>query len=100
MSITAAAITWYVAKALLKENKLLEYSIAEGTRELEEVNHTLKRSQSHLRTIFKTTDIAFLLLDQHLQILIFNTIANQWAVQSFGAPLRQGAYFWDFLNDE
>src|ERR1700756_1342296 len=40
MSITAAAITWYVAKALLKENKLLEYSLAEGTREFEEINHT------------------------------------------------------------
>jgi len=100
ISITAALITSYVANIVLRKNKLLEYSIAEGTRELEEVNHTLNRSQSHLRTIFKTTDIAFLLLDQHLQIVTFNAIADQWAGQSFGKPLREDACFWDFLNDE
>ena len=100
ISITAALITLYVANTLLRANKFLEYNIAEGTRELKQVNDTLKRSQSHLRTIFKTTDIAFLLLDQHFQIVTFNAVAGQWAELSFGSQLQEGAYFWDFLNNE
>jgi signal transduction histidine kinase len=100
VSITAALITGYFANTILKKNKLLAHSNAEGTRDLAEINHTLDESQSHLRTIFKTTDIAFLLLDSKLQILTWNAIADQWAEQSFGAPLREGTFFWDFLNEE
>ncbi len=100
ISIIAALITAYFANTILKKNQLLAHSNAEGTRDLAVINHTLNESQSHLRTIFKTTDIAFLLLDTNLQILTYNAIADQWAEQSFGAALQEGAYFWDFLNEE
>ncbi|MDB4901824.1 MAG: putative two-component hybrid sensor and regulator [Mucilaginibacter sp.] len=98
--IAAALITSYVANRILKKNEILEYSVAEGSRNLAELNNTLKKSQSHLRTIFKTTDIAFLLLDSNLQILTFNTIANQWSERLFGAKLQEGAYFWELLDEE
>jgi signal transduction histidine kinase len=100
ISIIAALITSYVANKILKKNRLLEHSVAEGSRNLAEVNKTLLKSQSHLRTIFKTTDIAFLLLDGNLQILTYNTIANHWSEQSFGTQLQEGAYFPELLNEE
>ncbi|MDB5142336.1 MAG: domain S-box protein [Mucilaginibacter sp.] len=100
ISIIAALITSYVTNKILKKNKFLEHNIAEGTRNLAEVNNMLKKSQSYLRSIFKTTDIAFLLLDSNLQILTYNTIANQWAEQSFDSYLREGAYFLELLHVE
>jgi len=100
ISIVAAIITSYVANKILKKNKILEHSVAEGSRNLAEVNDTLVKSQSHLRTIFKTTDIVFLLLDADLQILTYNAIANHWAEQSFGTHLQEGAFFPDLLNED
>jgi PAS domain S-box-containing protein len=100
ISIAAALVTSYVANSILKKNELLEYSVAEGSRNLAEVNNSLKKSQSHLRTIFKTNHIAFLLLDSDLQILTFNEMANQWSERLFGTKLQEGAYFWKLLNKE
>jgi K+-sensing histidine kinase KdpD len=100
ISITAALITLYVANKILRKNEILEYSVAEGTRNLEEVNNTLKESQSHLRTIFKTTEIAFLLLDSDLQILTCNAMANRWSEQSFGTELHEGINFCQLLNED
>ena len=100
VSVIAALITSYVANKILKKNKLLEHSVAEGSRNLAEVNDTLAKSQSHLRTIFKTTGIAFLLLDNDLQILTYNAIANHWSEQSFGTQLQEGTYFPALLNEE
>ncbi|MDB5152310.1 MAG: Sensor histidine kinase of a two component response regulator [Mucilaginibacter sp.] len=100
ISITAALITSYVANKILKKNRLLEHSVAERTRNLAEVDDSLKKSQSHLRTIFTTTDIAFLLLDSDLRILTYNMIANHWSEQSFGIQLQEGAYFGELLNEE
>ncbi len=100
ISITAALITSYVANKILKKNRLLEHRVAERTRNLAEVDDSLKKSQSHLRTIFTTTDIAFLLLDSDLRILTYNTIANHWSEQSFGIQLQEGAYFGELLNEE
>jgi signal transduction histidine kinase len=100
ISITAALITSYVANKILRKNEVLEHNVAEGARNLAEVNNTLKKSQSHLRSIFKTTDIAFLLLDSDLQILTYNAIADEWSEHLFGAKLREGAYFVDLLLQE
>ena len=100
ISIIAAIITSYVANKILKKNRLLEHSVAEGSRNLAEVNNSLVKSQSHLRTIFKTTDIAFLLLDGDLQILAFNAVANHWSEQSFGTQLQESTCFPELLNGE
>jgi signal transduction histidine kinase len=100
ISIIAAIITSYVANNILKKNRLLEHSVAEGSRNLAELNDTLIKSQSHLRTIFKTTEIAFLLLDRDLRILTHNAIANHWSEESFGTQLQEGAFFPDLLVDE
>ena len=100
ISMIAAIITSYVADKILKKNRLLEHSVAEGSRNLAEVNSTLVKSQSHLRTIFKTTDIAFLLLDGDLQVLTYNAIANQWSKQSLGTQLQEGVSFTELLDGE
>ncbi|MDB4919143.1 PAS domain-containing sensor histidine kinase [Mucilaginibacter sp.] len=100
ISVIAALITSCVANKILMKNRLLEHSVAEGTRNLAEADDSLKKSQSHLRTIFKTTDIAFLLLDNNLQILTYNAIANHWSEQSFGTQLQEGCCFWQLLNED
>ncbi|MDB5132184.1 MAG: domain S-box protein [Mucilaginibacter sp.] len=100
ISIGAALITAYVGNKMLRKNKLLEQSVAERTRNLSEVNNTLEESQSQLRAIFNTTDIAFLLLDSDLRILTYNAIANHWAELIFGTLLQKGIHFWKLLREE
>lgn len=100
ISIFAALITSYAANKILRKNKLLEQRVAERTRNLSEVNNTLEESQSQLRAIFNTTDIAFLLLDSDLRILTYNTIADHWSELSFGVLLQKGDYFWKLLSEE
>ncbi|MDB5124867.1 MAG: domain S-box protein [Mucilaginibacter sp.] len=100
ISIGAALITAYVGNKMLRKNKLLEQCVAQRTRNLSEVNSTLDESQSQLRALFNTTDIAFLLLDSDLRVLTFNAIAEQWAEQSFSGPLQKGVHFWKLLREE
>lgn len=84
---------------LYQENELLEQNIEERTKELDTVSSVLEESQSHLRTIFDTTDIAFILLDSDLKILSFNTVANHWSELSFGTRLKEGAFFIELLHE-
>jgi PAS domain S-box-containing protein len=100
ISIFAALITTYTANRILRKNKLLEQRVAERTRNLSEVNSTLDESQSQLRAIFNTTDIAFILLDSDLRLLTYNAIADHWSELSFGVPLQKGDYFWNLLSEE
>jgi PAS domain S-box-containing protein len=83
-----------------REKEMLEIDVADRTKELEKVSHTLDKSQSRLRAIFNTTDIAFLLLDSDLQVLTYNTIANHWAELSFGIRLQEGVNFVELLNKD
>ncbi|MDB5141051.1 MAG: domain S-box protein [Mucilaginibacter sp.] len=83
-----------------RENEKLEIGITERTEELAKMSHTLDRSQSRLRAIFETTDIAFLLLDSDMKILTYNTIANHWSELSFGTKLKEGANFVKLLNKD
>jgi PAS domain S-box-containing protein len=100
ISIFAALITSYAANKILRKNKLLEQRVAQRNRNLSEVNNTLEESQSQLRAIFNTTDIAFLLLDSDLRILTYNAIADHWSELTFGALLQKGDYFWKLLSEE
>jgi PAS domain S-box-containing protein len=81
-------------------NKLLETDLAEKTKELAKTHNILGKSQSRLRAIFNTTDIAFLLLDSDLHVLTFNTIANHWSQLSFGTSLKEGANFIELLKED
>jgi PAS domain S-box-containing protein len=83
-----------------RENKMLEINMAEKTEQLVHVNNTLDKSQSRLRAIFNTTDIAFLLLDTDFRVLTYNTIANNWAELSFGIKLEEGDNFVGLLNED
>jgi len=83
-----------------RENEILEISVAERTKDLEKVNSILDKSQSRLRAIFETTDIAFLLLDTDLNVLTYNDIANHWSELSFGIKLHEGDNFIELLKED
>jgi PAS domain S-box-containing protein len=83
-----------------RENEILGINVAERTKELEKVNSILDNSQSRLRAIFDTTDIAFLLLDSDLHVLTYNEIANHWSELSFGVKLNEGSNFIELLKED
>jgi PAS domain S-box-containing protein len=83
-----------------QENKVLEKNVAERTEELAKVNRKLDKSQSRLRAIFNTTDVAFLLLDNDFKVLTYNSIANRWSRLSFGVRLEEGANFVELLKED
>ncbi len=85
---------------LQRKNEMLETDVAERSRELAKANTTLGRSQSRLRAIFNTTDIAFLLLDSDMCVLTYNTIANHWSELSFGTSLKESANFIELLKED
>jgi len=82
------------------KNELLQIDVAERTRQLAKVNSKLGESQSRMRTIFDTTNIAFLLLGLDLKILSYNAIAHQWALASLGTSLKEGANFVELLRED
>ncbi|MDB5022748.1 MAG: domain S-box protein [Mucilaginibacter sp.] len=83
-----------------REKEMLEIDVADRTEELKKMSHTLDKSQSRLRAIFNTTDIAFLLLDSDFRVLTYNTMANHWSELSFGIRLQEGVNFVELLNKE
>jgi signal transduction histidine kinase len=85
---------------LQRKNEALETDLAEKTKELAKTSHILGRSQSRLRAIFNTTDIAFLLLDHDLHVLTYNTIASHWSELAFGTSLKEGANFIELLKED
>jgi signal transduction histidine kinase len=85
---------------LQRKNEALEIHLAERTKELAKTHTILGKSQSRLRAIFNTTDIAFLLLDSDLHVLTYNTIANHWSQLAFGTSLKEGANFIELLKED
>ncbi|HWZ13897.1 MAG TPA: MEDS domain-containing protein [Mucilaginibacter sp.] len=85
---------------LQQQNEMLEMHLAEKTKELAKTHNILGKSQSRLRAIFNTTDIAFLLLDSDLHVLTYNSIANHWSQLSFGTTLKEGVDFIGLLKDD
>ncbi|MDB5132090.1 MAG: domain S-box protein [Mucilaginibacter sp.] len=89
------------SKAQLQhKNEVLEIDLAEKTKELAKTHNILGKSQSRLRAIFNTTDIAFLLLDSDLHVLTYNTIANHWSQLSFGMNLKEGSNFIELIKED
>lgn len=85
---------------IVQENMILEKNVAKSTAELAHVNNKLDKSQSRLRAIFNTTDIAFLLLDNDFKVLTYNSIANRWSELSFGVRLEEGTNFVELLKED
>jgi PAS domain S-box-containing protein len=83
-----------------RENKILGENIEKKTAELANVSHKLDKSQSRLRAIFNTTDIAFLLLDNDFKVLTYNAIANHWFELSFDVRLEEGVNFVELLKED
>jgi K+-sensing histidine kinase KdpD len=85
---------------LQRKNEVLETDLAEKTKELAKTHTILGKSQSRLRAIFNTTDIAFLLLDSDLHVLTYNTIANHWSELAFGTSLKEGVELIGLLKED
>ena len=99
---------------LSREKELLEKRIADKSRELHHITNEIKKvrserekavlslklSQSHLKAIVYTADIAFLLFDSTSNVCLFNPIANYWSRLSFGVHLKKGIYFPELLSEE
>jgi PAS domain S-box-containing protein len=96
------------------ERELLAKRVAKTTRELNRITEQVKKERSerkkavlslhkselHLKTIVNTSDIAFVLFDSDLHVLLFNPIASYWSTLSLGVPLKKNVYLPDLLNEE
>jgi PAS domain S-box-containing protein len=82
------------------KNELLQIDVAERTTQLAKVSSILGESQSRLRTIFDTTNIAFLLVDRDMKVLTYNAMASQWSLASFGKSLKEGVNFVGLLKED
>ncbi len=97
---------------LARDKKELEDKVAERTKELTVINarlekeieqhkitqDTLLRTEANLRTIFDTTDTAYLLLEPDLSILLFNHRAADYVRKVFYWSLKTGDNIHDFLT--
>jgi PAS domain-containing protein len=82
-----------------QENERLEVNVAERTKDLAAASHNLAASQANLQTIFKNTDIAFLLLDSGLHVVAYNAMATHWSELSFGVSLEAGVSLPGLLSE-
>lgn len=99
---------------LARDKRELEDKVAERTKELTVLNtklikeieqhkitqDMLLRTEANLRTIFDTTDTAYLLLEPDLSILIFNHRAADYVRKVFYWNLKTGDNMHDFLTAE
>lgn len=97
---------------LALDKKKLEDKVAERTKELTVINakliqeieqhkitqDTLLRTEANLRTIFDSTDTAYLLLEPDLSILLFNHRAADYVRKVFYWNLKAGDNMHDFLT--
>lgn len=97
---------------LALDKRKLEDKVAERTKELTVINaklikeieqhkitqDTLLRTEANLRTIFDTTDTAYLLLEPDLSILLFNHRAADYVRKVFYWDLKTGDNIHDFLT--
>jgi len=58
--------------------------------ESQEAQDALLKSEANLRTIFDNTIVGYVLVDQNLNIVSFNNIANQGMIEERGLPLKEG----------
>lgn len=99
---------------ILKRNEQLRDKILVGAKLLKEANidlenmteeqmetlGALKRSESNLLSIFENTGTALILLDTDLNIMLFNEIADELAILTFGKGYILGESLLDMLQSE
>lgn len=60
----------------------------------------LRKSEANLRTIFNNTESSYILMDENLSILSFNSVAETFVRGVFAKPLREGECLLDYLPQE
>ena len=97
---------------LARDKRDLEDKVAERTKELTVINakliteieqhkitqDTLLKTEANLRTVFDTTDTAYLLLESDLTLLLFNHRAVDYVRTVFNWNLKTGDNIHDFLT--
>jgi signal transduction histidine kinase len=98
---------------ILKKNTQLKDRIVKGTKQLKDVNtdleiamlentiaeDALQRSEANLGSIFDNTNKGYVLLDTKMNVILFNKIANELAIPSFGRHYRYGENMYDMIKD-
>lgn len=83
-------------KELEEENKKLQIEIAKNkTAELEREKYEL-----NLQTIFDSTEIGFILIDNSLDIISTNSTANKWAELALKNKIHKGINFNSLLSND
>ncbi|MCD6019713.1 MAG: sensor histidine kinase [Bacteroidetes bacterium] len=58
----------------------------------------LKKSEATLRAIFNNVDIAFVLLNPKMDVILFNSVAEDWSMATFGRKLEKESNFIGYLS--
>jgi len=82
-----------MSKTEITERKLLEI-------EKENISNQLANSEANLRTIFDHTSISYVLLDNKLNVVSFNALANQGFVTDVGIPMMAERAILDYFPNE
>ncbi len=99
---------------IMKSNELLKTRIMKGTRQLKEADSdlkneilehiitekALKKSEANLMSIFENTGTALILMDTEFNVLLFNDIADQLSVITFGKTYSNGESMLDMIQKE
>ncbi|MBE2218887.1 MAG: MEDS domain-containing protein [Ignavibacteria bacterium] len=98
---------------ILKKNTQLQDRVKIGTQQLKDAStdleivmlkkasteEALQRSNANLASIFENTDTGYLLLDTNMNIILFNKIASELAVSSFGRNYMNGESMYNMLDE-
>ena len=99
---------------ILKKNEQLKDRIIIGTQQLKEINlefeniieeqaiteEELDISEATLKSIFDNSDTGLILLDSKMNIVLFNNIANQIAIRSFGRGYIHAESMFELIRGE
>lgn len=58
----------------------------------------LSTSEANLRAVFNNVDIGFVLLDTKMQIMLYNSVAADWSLQSIDRELVKGNNFMEYVS--
>ncbi len=87
---------------VFNRNNQMDIAIDELKNEVAEHKQTensLMKSEANFRSVFENIEIAFILLDIELNIILFNGIANKWAKLAFGVPYELGMNMLNLILD-
>ncbi len=75
-------------------------SEAKAKVEKEAIESALLKSEANMRAIFDNTDVGFLLLNKHFEVLSYNSMSKRWSLELFKINLSENINFRNQLYKE